>query len=406
MRLTHDCLSGSSATYQPLRGVTVISLEQAVAGPLATRHLADLGARVIKVERPGDGDLARGYDRTVKGVSSHFVWLNRGKESIVLDLKDDDDLGLLKELIARADVVVQNLAPGAVARLGLDAAVLRGDRPDLIVCDISGYGSGGPYSDRKAYDLLIQCEAGLVSITGTEDAPSKVGISIADIATGMYAFSGMLAAIIERQRTGLGASLEVSMLEALGEWMGYPYYYSVYGGTPPARSGASHATIAPYGPFTAGDGVTLNLGLQAAREWEAFCRDFLLRPELVADARFVTNADRVANRVELDRLIADFIGRFTSAEITERLDIARIAWAQQRDVADFANHPQLHSRQRFQTIQTPGGPVEALLPPVTVAGAAPPMGDVPDLDEHGDRIREWLAAGSADRSGPEQARKE
>jgi crotonobetainyl-CoA:carnitine CoA-transferase CaiB-like acyl-CoA transferase len=380
----------ASGGYTPLAGITVVSLEQAVAAPFATRQLADLGARVIKVERPGAGDLARGYDRTVRGMASHFVWLNRGKESIALDAKSEEDNRTLAALLDEADIVVQNLAPGAFERLGFGSAKLRESRPELITCDISGYGAGGPYGDKKAYDLLIQCEAGLVSITGTPETPSKVGLSIADICTGMYAYSGILTALYERQATGVGASLEVSMLEALGEWMGYPYYYSVYGGTQPARAGASHSTIAPYGPFTGSDGITLNLGLQNEREWKSFCEAFLLNPALTKDPRFATNADRVAHREELDWIIQHVFSGLTSAQAAERLDEAKIAWATQRDIADFAAHPQLLARDRVRPVQTPVGPVDALRPPVTVAGREQPIGAVPDLGEHTEQILEWL----------------
>ncbi|MGO4147628.1 CaiB/BaiF CoA transferase family protein [Paenarthrobacter sp. YAF11_1] len=377
-------------SYRPLAGITVVSLEQAVAAPFATRQLADLGARVIKVERPGSGDLARGYDRTVRGMASHFVWLNRGKESITLDAKSDEDNRILAELIDQADVVVQNLAPGAFERLGFGSAKLRASRPELITCDISGYGAGGPYGEKKAYDLLVQCEAGLVSITGTPDNPSKVGLSIADICTGMYAYSGILTALFERKTTGIGVSLEVSMLESLGEWMGYPYYYTVYGGEQPARTGASHATIAPYGPFTAADGVTLNLGLQNDREWKSFCEEFLRHPELTDDPRFAANADRVAHREELDSIVSAVFADMSSSQAADRLETAKIAWATQRNVLDFASHPQLLARDRVRSIQTPVGPVDALRPPVTVAGREQPMGDVPGLGQHTAEILNWL----------------
>jgi len=285
---------------RPLEGILVVSLEQAVAAPFATRQLADLGARVIKIERPEVGDSARGYDTTVNGLSSHFVWLNRGKESLDLDVKSASGQSILHDLIDRADVLIQNLAPGAATRLGIGAADLATRYPKLITCDISGYGQGGPYSEKKAYDLLIQCETGLVSITGTEEDPAKAGISIADIATGMYAYSGILTAILDRQRTGRGAQLEISMLEALGEWMNYPLLYTMYGNTQPARAGARHATIAPYGPFTCNDGITLNLGLQNEREWARFCSIVLEKPVLASDPRFGSNHQRVAHRRELD----------------------------------------------------------------------------------------------------------
>lgn len=383
-------MTDGTVAYAPLAGLLVVSFEQAVAAPFATRQLADLGARVVKVERPGAGDLARGYDTTVHGLASHFVWLNRGKESVALDAKEPDDLAVLRRLIDRADVVVQNLAPGAFERLGLGSDRLRGARPELITCDISGYGAGGPFGDKKAYDLLIQCESGLVSLTGTPDAPAKVGLSIADIATGMHAYSGILAALYERRSTGVGARLEVSMLEALGEWMGYPYYYSVYGGTQPPRAGASHSTIAPYGPFTAADGVTLNIGLQNEREWASLCEVFLERPEVGRDPRFTSNFKRVEHRAELDRIIQEVFDREESAVLAERLDRANIAWATQRDVASFAEHPQLRARDRFRTIDTPAGEVQALLPPVTVEGREPRLGGVPALGEHNLSVLAWL----------------
>jgi itaconate CoA-transferase len=372
----------------PLSGVLVVGIEQAVAAPLATRHLADLGATVLKIERPG-GDFARGYDRTVHGQSSHFVWLNRGKQSVELDLKTADGAATLDRLLARADVVVQNLAPAAAARLGVDAATLVGRFPGVVACDISGYGRGGPYSDRKAYDLLIQCEAGLVSVTGTPDEPVKAGISVADIAAGMYAYSGVLAALHQRRRTGRGQVIEVSMLEALGEWMGYPYFFAEYGGVPPARAGASHSTIAPYGPVPVGSGETVNLGLQNEREWERFCAVVLRRPELVDDPRFAGNASRVAHRAELDGEIAAAFAALDLAEVTRRLETAGIAYAQQRDMAEFAAHPQLAARDRWREVATEGGPVRALLPPVT-AGWASPMGPVPGIGEHTAQVLAWL----------------
>ncbi|MCO1653609.1 CaiB/BaiF CoA transferase family protein [Pseudonocardia humida] len=386
-----------AAPEGPLTGLLVVGIEQAVAAPLATRHLADLGARVIKVERPG-GDFARGYDRTVHGLSSHFVWLNRGKESVELDLKSAEGAATLERLLARADVVVQNLAPAAAQRLGVDAAALVGRFPELVACDISGYGSGGPYSDRKAYDLLIQCEAGLVSVTGTPDEPVKAGISVADIAAGMYAYSGVLAALHQRRRTGRGQALEVSMLEALGEWMGYPYFFARYGGTAPARAGASHSTIAPYGPVPVGSGETVNLGLQNEREWERFCAVVLRRPELADDPRFAGNAARVAHRAELDAQIAAVFAGLDLAEVERRLETAGIAHARQRDMAEFAEHPQLVARDRWREVATEAGPVRALLPPVTAPWSAG-MGAVPASGEHTAAVLAWLAADPAEGSG-------
>ncbi|WP_081792724.1 CaiB/BaiF CoA transferase family protein [Rhodococcus wratislaviensis] len=384
--------------HRPLEGVVVVSLEQAIAAPFATRHLADLGARVIKIERPGVGDLARGYDRTVQGMASHFVWTNRGKESIELDVRSEEGNRILHQLVDRADVLVQNLAPGAAGRLGIGAERLRDTHPNLITCDISGYGRGGPYEARKAYDLLIQCEAGLVSITGTEDEPSKVGLSIADICAGMYAYSGILTALLDRGRTGRGANLEISMLEALGEWMGYADYYARYGGSAPKRTGASHATIAPYGPFTAADGKVVNLGLQNEREWDVFCRVVLQAPELIDDPRFVTNADRVAYRADLDGVIDDVAAGLTGADLVDRLEAAKIAYARQRTMDEFAEHPQLVARSRWAQFDSPVGPLEGLLPPVTVMGAEHEMRPVPGLGEHTDSILTWLGEYAAVRS--------
>ncbi len=366
----------------PLEGMTVVSLEQAVAAPFATRQLADLGARVIKVERPEVGDFARGYDGTVKGLASHFVWLNRSKESLTLDLKEDSAKEVLGRLLESADVFVQNLAPGAARRLGLGAEELRDRRPELVHCSISGYGEGGPYTEKKAYDLLVQCEAGLVSITGTPETPSKVGISIADIAAGMYAYSGILAALLRRGRTGEGATLEVSMLEALGEWMGFPAYYAGYGGEEPKRSGASHAAIAPYGPFVCGDGETVFLGIQNEREWENFCAGVLGQPALAEDGRFASNSERVANRDDLHEEIEAILEGISSEEAIERLEAAKIANARMRTVGDFLDHPQLAARGRWREFGSPAGPLRALLPPATIGGTEPVMAPIPDVGEH------------------------
>lgn len=366
----------------PLEGMTVVSLEQAVAAPFATRQLADLGARVIKVERPEVGDFARGYDRTVNGLASHFAWLNRSKESLTLNLKEDGAKEVLRRLLEDADVFVQNLAPGAAARLGLGAVELREKRPDLIHCSISGYGEGGPYTQKKAYDLLVQCEAGLVSITGTPETPSKVGISIADIAAGMYAYSGILAALLRRERTGEGATLEVSMLEALGEWMGFPAYFAGYGGEEPKRSGASHAAIAPYGPFECGDGEVIFLGIQNEREWENFCDAVLGQPDLARDERFAGNSERVANRDDLHKEIEAILDDLSSEEAIERLEGAKIANARMRTVRDFLDHPQLEARDRWREVGSPVGPLRALLPPATIDGDEPVMAPIPDVGEH------------------------
>ncbi|MGW6838919.1 CaiB/BaiF CoA transferase family protein [Streptomyces sp. NPDC054949] len=375
-----------------LSGLVVVSLEQAVAAPFATRQLADLGARVIKIERPGSGDLARGYDRTVRGMSSHFVWLNRGKESVQLDVRSPEGNRQLHALVGRADVLVQNLAPGAAERLGIGRQTLASSRPDLITCDISGYGGSGPYRDRKAYDLLVQCEAGLVSLTGTPETPSKVGLSIADISAGMYAYSGILTALITRARTGRGAQVEVSMLEALGEWMGYAEYYTRYGGTAPARAGAKHVAIAPYGPFTGLDGKTVTLGLQNEREWASFCKIVLRRPELRDDPRFNGNADRVAHRCELDAIVEEVASGVTGAELVARLEEASIAYGHQRTVKEFSAHPQLRERRRWAPFDSPVGELRGLIPPVTFHGERPlRLGRVPALGEHTDSVLAWLA---------------
>jgi crotonobetainyl-CoA:carnitine CoA-transferase CaiB-like acyl-CoA transferase len=370
----------------PLEGTLVIAVEQAVAAPFASRQLADLGARVIKIERPGSGDFARGYDRTVKGLASHFVWINRTKESLTLDLKQPAAADVLRRLLARADVLLHNLAPGAMGRLGFASAALHAHHPRLVVCEISGYGTDGPYRDKKAYDLLVQSEAGLVSITGTPEVPSKVGVSIADIAAGMYAFSGILAALLRRERTGAGAVLDISMFDALAEWMGYPAYYTGYGGTPLPRSGAAHAAIAPYGPYTAGDGKVVYLGLQNEREWARFCADVLEQPSLAADPRFGANADRVAHRGALDALIAAAFAKHSAEDVLARLDAAQIANARMNTVEEFLDHPQLAARDRWRTVESPAGPIRALLPPFGFDDVEPQMGPIPAVGEHTDTI--------------------
>ena len=370
----------------PLEGITVVSLEQAVAAPFATRQLADLGARVIKVERPEVGDFARGYDETVRGLASHFVWLNRSKESLALNLKEDVAKGVLSRLVEKADVFVQNLAPGATGRLGFGTQTLREHHPRLIVCDVSGYGSTGPYRDKKAYDLLVQCEAGLVSVTGTPETPSKVGISIADIAAGMYAYSGILTALLRRERIGEGAAIEVSLFEALGEWMGFPAYFTSYGGKEPPRSGASHAAIAPYGPFACGDGETVFLGIQNEREWQRFCDSVLERPEVAAEERFKDNSRRVENRQALEGEISTVFGRLSSEQVEERLEHAGIANARMRSVQGFLEHPQLAARGRWREVGSPAGPLHALLPPAAISGAQPVMDPIPAVGEHTNEI--------------------
>jgi crotonobetainyl-CoA:carnitine CoA-transferase CaiB-like acyl-CoA transferase len=368
----------------PLSGVTVLAIEQAVAVPFATRQLADLGARVIKIERPIGGDFARAYDTTVQGLASHFVWLNRSKESLTLDLKRPEAQGVLARLLERADVFVQNLAPGAADRLGLGTEELRAKHPRLIVAALSGYGSTGPYATKKAYDLLVQSEVGLVSITGTPDTPSKVGLSIADIAGGMYTYSGILTALFQRQRTGQGTALEVSLFEALGEWMGYAMYYT-FGGTPPARTGASHATIAPYGPYRTRDGQVI-FGLHNDREWSAFCATVLRQPALAADVRFESNHQRVQHRAAMNAEIDRVLGELTTGEAMARLDAAQIASARINTVEQFIDHPQLAGRQSWRQVDSPAGPVRALVPPVRMEDVEPMMGGIPALGQHRESI--------------------
>ncbi|MFE0801881.1 CaiB/BaiF CoA transferase family protein [Streptomyces sp. NPDC058812] len=366
---------------QPLRGVTVVSLEQAVAAPYASRQLADLGARVIKVERPGTGDFARAYDTRVRGLSSHFVWVNRNKESLTLDFKDPRGMDVLHRLIAKADVFLQNLAPGAAARAGLGAEELCARHPRLIVCDISGYGAPGPYEGRKAYDLMVQSESGLLSVTGSPDDMAKVGISVSDIAAGMYAYSSILGALLERGRTGWGTRLDVSMLEATVEWMGFPLYYAFDGAEPPPRAGAAHATIYPYGPFTAGDGKVVMMAIQNDREWRGFCAGFLDRPELAEHPDYATNADRNTHREALGTLIAARFAELTSTEAIELLSAVPVAGARVNTLAEVWDHPQLTARGRWHEVSTPAGPVPALAPPGPT-GDAPRMDAVPAPGEH------------------------
>lgn len=372
---------------RPLEGITVVTLEHAIAAPFATRQLADLGARVIKIERPGVGDFARGYDERVRGIASHFVWTNRSKESLTLDVKHDEAQKILMRLIdEEADVVVQNLAPGAAARLGLSYEALKKRKPGIIVCDISGYGDDGPYRDKKAYDLLIQSEAGFVSVTGTNETPSKAGPSIADIAAGMYAYTNILAALMHKQKTGEGQRIDISMLEALTEWMGYPLYYSIDGAAPPKRTGASHATIYPYGPFLAGDGKTVMLGLQNEREWKAFCSQVLMQPELATDDRFLNNSKRVGNRSALLEIIVQAFSGLTAAEVLQRLEAAQIANAQVNTMHEVWAHPQLQARKRWTSVDTSVGMVPALLPPGSWMKGAPRMNAVPALGQHTDSL--------------------
>jgi itaconate CoA-transferase len=346
---------------RPLDGITVVSLEHAIAAPFCTRQLADMGARVIKIERPGGGDFARGYDERVRGLSSHFVWTNRSKESLTLDLKREEAGGVMERLLETADVLVQNLAPGAAARLGLSFDALHKKYPRLIVCDISGYGEGGPYQDKKAYDLLIQSESGFLSVTGTRDDPVKAGCSIADIAAGMYAYSAILNALLLRQKTGLGSRLDVSMLESMVEWMGFPMYYAFDGATPPVRAGAAHASIYPYGPFPVGDGATIMLGLQNEREWRVFCAQVLRQAELAEDPRFISNSLRTANRDDLRALIVAAFADLSIEQVTQRLEDAQIANARVNDMAGVWAHPQLQARGRWSQVDSPAGELPALL---------------------------------------------
>jgi itaconate CoA-transferase len=371
---------------RPLDGITVVTLEHAIAAPFCTRQLADLGARVIKVERPGSGDFARAYDERVRGMASHFVWSNRSKESLTLDVKHPQAQQVLAKLLEHADVLVQNLAPGAAARLGLSHEALREKHPGLIVCDISGYGVNGPYRDKKAYDLLIQSESGFLSITGSAEEPAKAGCSIADIAAGMYAYTNILAALIQRGRTGKGCRIDVSMLESMVEWMGYPLYYAFDGATPPPRAGAAHATIYPYGPFPAGDGKTVMLGLQNEREWVAFCQQVLHQPELATDERFASNSRRTAQRQALRSIIVETFASLTAEQVIARLDEAQIANARMNDMHAVWKHPQLEARGRWTQVGTPTGPVPALLPPGETDAFAPRMDAVPALGQHTDSI--------------------
>jgi itaconate CoA-transferase len=370
---------------RPLDGITVVSLEHAIAAPFCTRQLADLGARVIKVERPGAGDFARAYDTRVKGQSSHFVWTNRSKESLALDLKEPWALAALKQLVATADVLVQNLAPGAAARMGLSWEVLHESNARLIVCDISGYGDDGPYRDKKAYDLLIQAEAGQLSVTGTPDTPSKAGNSMADIAAGMYAYSGILAALLQRQRTGEGSHIDVSMLESLTEWMTYPLYYAFEGAPPPSRTGASHASIYPYGPFATKDGAVI-LGIQNEREWAAFCEQVLGHAALARDPRFDANAKRNEHRAALQAIILETFAGLTTVQVEQRLDAAQIANGRMNDMAGLWAHPQLKARDRWRTIGSPAGEIPALLPPGRHSSFDYRMDAVPGVGEHTDAI--------------------
>jgi itaconate CoA-transferase len=380
---------------RPLDGITIVALEQVIAGPFATRQLAELGARVIKIERPGSGDAARAYDRTVKGLSSHFVWTNRSKESLALDVKHPAAQEILARLLARADVFVQNLAPGAVERLGLGAAQLRSRYPRLIWCGISGYGPAGPYAEKKAYDLLVQCETGLLSVTGTPQEPAKAGIPVADIAAGMYAYSSILAALLRRERTGEGATVELTMFEALGEWMGFPAYFTAYGGAAPPRSGAHHSTIVPYGPFQAGDGGTVFLSVQNEREFARFCELVLENGELAKDARFASSPARQENREALHAEIKKRFSNMTSAQAIERLEAADIASARLNSMEQFWRHPQLAARGRWAKVGSPAGDIDMLKPPTNIDGLEPRMDAVPAVGQHSRAILQELGYGAA-----------
>jgi itaconate CoA-transferase len=370
----------------PLEGISIVALEQAVAAPFATRQLADLGARVIKIERPGVGDFARGYEEAVHGISAHHVWLNRSKESLTLDLKRPAAAAIIAGLLERADVFIQNLAPGAADRLGLSADRLVRDYPRLIVCGISGYGTSGPYQNKKAYDLLVQCEVGVVAITGTPETPCKTGISVADLAGGMYAYTGILTALYQRERTGMGTVLDVSLFDALGEWMGYPAYYTAYGGRQPGRTGARNAVIAPYGPFQCGNGKTVFLGIQNSREWARFCEVVLEQPELATDARFDSNPKRLANLDALHAIIDKRFARLTAEAVIKHLEQAGIANARLNSVQEFWDHPQLAARDRWREVDSEVGTLKALLPPVTMRQVEPRMDPIPRLGAHTDLI--------------------
>ncbi|MEX0169349.1 CaiB/BaiF CoA transferase family protein [Streptomyces sp. LMG1-1-1.1] len=371
----------------PLEGVTVVAVEQAVAAPFATRQLADLGARVVKIERPDGGDFARGYDTAARGLASHFVWCNRGKESVAVDLKDPRGLDLVRRLVAGADVFVQNLAQGAAARLGLDAATLCAAHPRLIAVDVSGYGATGPYAHKRAYDMLVQCEAGLVSVTGTPEQPVKSGIPAADIAAGMYAFSGVLAALVRRGTTGRGGPVEVSLLDSLAEWMGHPLHHGAHGGAAPARTGLAHAVIAPYDAYPTADGGLVLLSVQNDREWRRLAGQVLGRPGLADDPAFATNTARVAGRAATDAVVAGALAPLTTSEALARLDAAGIACARLNSVAELAAHPQLTSRDRWREVESPVGPLRSLLPPIVFPDAPEPRMDrIPALGQDTDAV--------------------
>ncbi len=384
--------------HSPLEGTTVVAVEQAVAGPLATRHLADLGARVIKVERVDGGDFAREYDAAVRGLASHFVWLNRGKESIALDVKTHEGARLLHQLLARADVVVCNLGPGAAGRLGIDAATLRAQRPELVAVEMSGYGSGGPYAGRPAYDLLVQGEAGLASVTGSPGRPAKAGVPVADIGSGMYAFSAVLAALLRRERFGEGASIEVSMFDALAEWMGHPLYATMHTGSAPPPAGLAHPAIVPYDAYPTADGVDVLIGVQNDRNWRTLATAVLGRPDLARNPDFATNIARVRNRELVDRSVTEVTRTLPVAELTRLLDQAGLAAARVNTTHELAAHPQLAERDRWRDVDTPAGPIRAMLPPIGWGGSETPMGAVPGLGEHTGSVLTELGYGVAELS--------
>ncbi len=379
-KMTPDAKTG------PLAGIRVLALEQAVAGPLCTRHLADLGADVIKVERPGSGDFARRYDTTVKGLSSYFVWLNRGKRSLTLDMKHDSAPAILESLVDNVDVLVQNLGPGAIDRLGLAAASLRQRFPSLVICSISGYGRGGPYEHRKAFDLLLQGETGVIATSGTDDAPAKVGISVGDIGAGVYGAMATLGALYERQITGQGRLVETSLFDALAEWMGYPAYFTLYGGEPPARAGVRHATVVPYGSYRCGDGLLVNFAVQNEGQWSRFCRDVCGHPEWESDARFASSELRRINRDDLEAAIEAALAIETRDTVIARLEAADIPFGEYRDIASFLEHPQLSARDRWRDVESPAGPLRAMLPPMDFDGLPSRMGAIPDVGQHTDEI--------------------
>ena len=389
---------------RPLEGITVVALEHVIAGPFCTRQLADLGARVIKIERPGSGDPTRAYDDRVGGLSSHFVWTNRSKESIALDLKQPKGIEIVRKLIEGADVLLQNLAPGAAERMGFSYEQLKEHYPKLIVCDISGYGSSGPYRDKKAYDLLIQAESGLLSVTGSDDEPAKAGCSIVDISAGMYAFSNILAAIIRRHKTGTGCCIDISMLETMTEWMSFPMYYAYQGAEPPARAGASHATIYPYGPFPVGDGNSVMLGLQNEREWAIFCDQVLQQPELKEDVRFSSNTRRSEARSELRSIIVEVFSKMTLTTVTQRLDAARIGNASMNSMEQVWNHAQLAARDRWRFVDSPNGPVKAMLPPGAPEEFSSRMDPIPESGEHSREILTELGYSNEDIDELEKSR--